>query len=166
MCPKWKSTCIGIHECNKRNSLSSTLANSTVQRERKIGEKQLPKLNTSSYDQDLRCLYLVHAIHKRDDMYMGNVAVYEYANWHIYPWHSFGAQIQSLCNWPSHMLIRLKLCQCLQVGFKLFKHCAFHTYTTLKNMPQQRAQHCTTEIRQEHSMREHCISHAINRTRK
>ena len=31
----------------------------------------------------------------------GDIAVYEYANWHICPWHSFGAQIQPLCKRPS-----------------------------------------------------------------
>ena len=28
------------------------------------------------------------------------VAVYKYANWYIYPFHSFDAQIQPLHEWP------------------------------------------------------------------
>ena len=68
----------------------------------------------------------------------GDVAVCKYANEHIFLWHSFGAQIQPLCEWPSpseavQSALRLKLCWCLQVGLAPYKHRAIHTHQSFTN---------------------------------
>ena len=70
-----------------------------------------------------------HITHSFDQLVLKNamvpVAVYEYANWHICTWHSFGTQIQSSGKQPWHMLMRLKLCHV----FKWVSHYKYTVYS-------------------------------------